>query len=81
MEEKVLVIDFGGQYSLLIVRRVRELGVRAELMSWRSAEPERIRASGCRRSRAWCWTSRPSPRRRWSGNEPIRACKAGRNLL
>ena len=48
MEEKVLVIDFGGQYSLLIVRRVRELGVRAELMSWRSAEPERIRASGCR---------------------------------
>lgn len=48
MEEKVLVIDFGGQYSLLIVRRVRELGVRAELMSRRSAEPERIRASGCR---------------------------------
>ena len=47
MEEKVLVIDFGGQYSLLIVRRVRELGVRAELMSWRSAESERIRASGC----------------------------------
>lgn len=48
MEEKVLVIDFGGQYSLLIVRRVRELGVRAELMSRRSSEPERIRASGCR---------------------------------
>ncbi len=48
MEEKVLVIDFGGQYSLLIVRRVRELGVRAELMSRRSAEPERILASGCR---------------------------------
>lgn len=43
MEEKVLVIDFGGQYSLLIVRRVRELGVRAELMSWRSAEPELLR--------------------------------------
>lgn len=81
MEEKVLVIDFGGQYSLLIVRRVRELGVRAELMSRRSAEPERIRASGCRRSRAWCWTSRPSRRRRWSGSEPIRACKAGWNLL
>lgn len=36
MEEKVLVIDFGGQYSLLIVRRVRELGVRAELMSRRA---------------------------------------------
>lgn len=52
MEEKVLVIDFGGQYSLLIVRRVRELGVRAELMS-------RARRAALRSSCAWGYRSWP----------------------
>ena len=34
---KVLIIDFGGQYNLLIARRVRECGVYCELKSYKTS--------------------------------------------
>ena len=40
--EEVLVLDFGGQYSQLIARRIRECGVYAELLP-HDLELERIR--------------------------------------
>lgn len=45
MSELVLVVDYGGQYNQLIARRVRDLGVYAELISCRT-EAEEIRKKG-----------------------------------
>lgn len=36
----VIVLDFGSQYSQLIVRRIREAGFYAELLPWNTSEQE-----------------------------------------
>ena len=42
MPEKVLVLDFGGQYCQLIARRVREAGVFAEIKNYDRIGPDEI---------------------------------------
>jgi len=41
--DRILILDFGSQYTQLIARRVREAGVYCELHPW-DMEPEAIRA-------------------------------------
>ena len=48
MQEKILVLDFGGQYDLLIARRVREQHVFAEVLPYNRITPAEIREAGYR---------------------------------
>ncbi|MBR4450435.1 MAG: glutamine-hydrolyzing GMP synthase [Clostridia bacterium] len=44
--EKILVLDFGGQYNQLIARRVREAGVYAEIIPYNRISPHEIKGRG-----------------------------------
>ena len=46
MEDKILVLDFGGQYDQLIARRVREQHVYAEIKPYNKIKPREISAAG-----------------------------------
>lgn len=44
--DKILVLDFGGQYNMLIARRVRAMNVYAEIKPYNKITPEEIKAAG-----------------------------------
>jgi len=46
-EHRILILDFGSQYTQLIARRIREIGVYCEIFPW-DVPPEEIEAFGPR---------------------------------
>src|SRR5689334_5593962 len=45
--DKILILDFGAQYTQLIARRVREIGVYCEIWAW-DHDPEEIAKFGAK---------------------------------
>ncbi|MCS6790492.1 MAG: glutamine-hydrolyzing GMP synthase [Bacteroidia bacterium] len=73
--EKLWVIDLGSQYSLLIARRVRELGVYAELVPWNrlpSQIPPEVKGIIFSGSYASVSEGPPLPQA-WIGERPVLA--------
>ncbi|MBQ6093522.1 MAG: GMP synthase (glutamine-hydrolyzing), partial [Clostridia bacterium] len=46
--DKILVLNFGGQYDQLIARRIRALHVFAEIRNYNKITPDEIRQAGYR---------------------------------
>ena len=50
---KILIVDFGSQFTQLIVRRIRELGVFSELISHKEIKSSQIKSNIIAREASW----------------------------